>query len=190
MAYPQLNSEITHGNFSLEKFLRDIFVQITKGVNWIRFNNAEAGSAPSTEATGGDTNVSMRLDAKGTGVIGTNQPLVEEMAQVAVTDTATLTIAQLIQKVIDGTPTAAAAYTLPTAALLVAGIANARAGDSFWFCINNKSAGAFTITVAAGSGGTADGTLTVAQNVIRSFLVTITNVTAASEAYFVYGMGA
>jgi hypothetical protein len=88
----------------------------------------------------------------------------------------------------DLTPTAAAIYTLPTAANLVGGIANARVGDSFWFCINNKSAGANTITLAAG-GGTVDGTLTVAQNVIRNFLVIITNVTSASEAYFVYGMG-
>jgi len=247
MPLPQLNSEVTHGNFSLEKFLSGIFKQVTRAVNWVQFGNAATGdnpsietvgndtnvgldvtskgtggitlwagaktrrllklvnvasavnevqispaatgAAPLVEVTGGDTNVSMRLDAKGIGVIGTNQPLVEEMAQVAVTDTVTLTIAQLIQKVIDGTPTAAATYTLPTAALLVAGIANARVGDSFWLCINNKSAGAFTITVAAGAGGTADGTLTVAQNVIRNFLVIVTNVTAASEAYSVYGMG-
>lgn len=114
----------------------------------------------------------------------------EEMTQTALTDTATVTTAQLLTKILDGTPTSGATYTLPTAALLVEGIANAQVGDSFLFVINNKAASALTITVAAGSGGTADGTLTVAQNVIRAFVVTITNVTASSEAYFVYGLGA
>jgi len=40
--------------------------------------------------------------------------------------------------------------------------------------------------VVAGSGGTGDGTLTVAQNIIRAFLILITNVT--TPAYFVYGI--
>ena len=113
----------------------------------------------------------------------------EKMAQTALIGTATVTAAQLLTKVLDGTPTAAATYTLPTAALLVAAVANAKVGDSFIFVVNNKSAGANTITIAGGAGGTADGTLTVAQDVIRAFLVIITNVTAAAEAYFVYGLG-
>ncbi len=109
--------------------------------------------------------------------------------QTALTDTATVTIAQILNRWLDGTPTAAATYTLPTAALLVAGIPNARVGMEVEFLINNKSGGANTITVEAGSGGTADGTLTVAQNVIRTFKILVTNVTASSEAYFVYGIG-
>lgn len=113
----------------------------------------------------------------------------EVVTQTAVTDTATITVAQLLTKVLDGTPTAGATYTLPTAALLVAGMKDAKVGDSFMFVINNKAGSALTITVAAGSGGTADGTLTVAQNVIRSFMVIVTNVTSAAEAYFVYGIG-
>ena len=118
-----------------------------------------------------------------------NDPLAYKATQTAVTDTATITAAQLITQVLDGTPTAGATYTLPTAALLVAGIANSKVGTSFMFFVNNKAASALTITVAGGTGGTADGTLTVAQNVIRGFLVIITNVTSASEAYFVYGLG-
>jgi len=114
--------------------------------------------------------------------------LVSKRTQTAVTDTATITAAQLITGILDGTPTDAATYTLPTAALLVAGIANCKVGSSFFFAVNNKAGGAYTITVAAGSGGTADGTLTVAQNVIRLFLVIITNVTSSSEAYSVYGL--
>ena len=111
------------------------------------------------------------------------------MTQTALTATATVTAAQLLTKVLDGTPTAAATYTLPTAALLVAAMTGVRVGDSFLVAVNNKSAGANTITMAGGTGGTADGTLTVAQDVIRLFLVIVTNVTAASEAYFVYGIG-
>ena len=114
--------------------------------------------------------------------------LVSKRTQTAVTNTATITAAQLITGILDGTPTSAATYTLPTAALLVAGIANCKVGSSFFFAVNNKAGGAYTITVAAGSGGTADGTLTVAQNVIRLFLVIITNVTSSSEAYYVYGL--
>ena len=127
------------------------------------------------------------------GIITTNKDMVivdDELAskrtQTAVTDTATITAAQVLTGILDGTPTAAATYTLPTAALLVAGIANCKVGSSFLLIVNNKSAGAFTITVAAGSGGTGDGTLTVAQNVIRAFLILITNVT--TPAYFVYGI--
>ena len=142
----------------------------------------------SSAGTGTDTNASLRLTAKGTGVIQATQPTVSYMVQTALTDTTTVTIAQLMTKIIDGTPTGAAAYTLPTAALLVGGIANCRVGDSFMFFVNNKSAGANTITVGAGSGGTGDGTLTVAQNIIRAFLITVTNVTASTEAYFVYGI--
>jgi len=114
--------------------------------------------------------------------------VVSKRTQTAVTNTATITAAQLITGVLDGTPTAGATYTLPTAALLVAGIYNVQVGSSFFFAVNNKATDAYTITVAAGSGGTADGTLTVAQNVIRLFLVIITNVTSSSEAYFVYGI--
>lgn len=126
-----------------------------------------------------DSDDSMVVVRKGVG---------EKMSQTALIDTATVTAAQVLTKVIDGTPTVAATYTLPTAALLVAAIPSVAVGTSFSFLVNNKSAGANTITVAAGVGGTGDGTLTVAQNVIRAFLIIITNVTATTEAYFVYGI--
>lgn len=163
---------------------------VASAVNEFTVTNAATGTAPSIAATGGDTNISLTLTAKGTGVIQARSAITEKRTQTATTDTATLTIAQLLTKVLDATPTAAAAYTLPTAANLVAGIANCKVGDSFEFLINNKAAGAFTVTVGAGAGGTADGTLTVAQNVIRRFTIIVTNVTGAAEAYFVYGEGA
>lgn len=105
--------------------------------------------------------------------------------ETGVDDTATVTAAQLLKRILDAVPTAAATFTLPTAALLAAAIPGVEAGDSFTFVITNNSAGANTITVAAGSGGTADGTLTVAQNVARMFLLTFTS----TSAYTVYGLG-
>lgn len=144
------------------------------------------GSAAAKKATFDASADQLVLDGLALQVSGM---FTEKTTQTALTDTATVTAAQLLTKVLDGTPTAAATYTLPTAASLVAALANPKVGDSFIFVVNNKAASALTITMAAGSGGTADGTLTVAQNVIREFLVIITNVTAASEAYFVYGIG-
>lgn len=102
----------------------------------------------------------------------------------------TLTPAEVIGGVIDGVPTGAATYTLPTAADLVAGMPGCKVGDMFEFIVTNNSGGANTITMAANaSGGTGDGTLTVAQNVVRKFAVRITNVTPSSEAYTLYGIG-
>ena len=142
---------------------------------------------------GQQVKVYRELQMLNAGIITTNKDMVivdDELAskrtQTAVTDTATITAAQVLTGILDGTPTAAATYTLPTAALLVAGIANCKVGSSFLLIVNNKSAGAYTITVAAGASGTGDGTLTVAQNVIRAFLILITNVT--TPAYFVYGI--
>ena len=114
--------------------------------------------------------------------------LIDRRTKTAKTDNVTLTIAELLTKVIDGTPTGAAAYTLPTAALLVAGIRGCRVGDSFDFIVNNISGGANTITVAAGAGGTGYGTLTVAQNIARRFCIVVTNIGSGTEAYSVYGI--
>jgi len=66
----------------------------------------------------------------------------------------TLTIAELLTKIIDATPTATgatAAYTLPTGTLCDAG-ATFETNDSFdWILINNALAAADTITVTAGT---------------------------------------
>lgn len=162
---------------------------VASAVNEFTVSNAAAGAAPTVAATGGDTNISVDLVPKATGVVRARSLGLQKVTQTALTDSATLTIAQILTGIIDGTPTGAASYALPTAAAFVAGIPNARVGDSFTFLINNKSAGANTITVTAG-GATIDGTVTVAQNVIRRFTTIVTNVTGSSEAYFVYGEGA
>lgn len=139
--------------------------------------------------------VYQELQLLNAGVITTNKDmvivddeLVSKRTQNAMINTDTVSVGDCIAGVIDGTPTGAANYTFPSASDLVAGIANCKVGSSFLLVINNKSSGANTITVIAGSGGTADGTLTVAQNKIRAFLILITNIT--SEAYFAYGLGA
>lgn len=176
-------------NFGFDGLEALVLKEVASAVNEVALSSAATAGAPKVEAQGDDTDVSLDLTAKGTGVIAARSALVHKTTQTALIDTATVTIAQLITKVLDGTPTAAATYTLPTAALLVGGIANCAVGDSFEFAINNKSSGANTITVAAGAGGTADGTLTVAQNVVRTFKIIVTNVTSSSEAYFVYGIG-
>jgi hypothetical protein len=76
----------------------------------------------------------------------------------AVTDTATLTTAQILSGHIVGTPTAAATYTLPTgtvfaAAVVAAGYKTPAAGDSWDFSITNAATtDTYDITVAGASG--------------------------------------
>lgn len=69
----------------------------------------------------------------------------------------TLTIAELLTGIINATPTATgatAAYTLPTGALIDAGV-TMEVDDSFdWVLINNALAAADTITVTADTGHT------------------------------------
>lgn len=142
---------------------------------------------------GQQVKVYRELQLLNTGIITTNKDMVivdDELAskttQTAVTGDSTLTItaAQLITGVLDADPSENSTYTLPTASDLVDGIANSKAGSSFFFVVNNTSA--FVVTVEAGSDGADDGTLTVAAGVIRSFLIIITDV--STPAYFVYGL--
>lgn len=107
----------------------------------------------------------------------------------AMTDDATVADGAFRGGVIDGTPTAAADYTTRTAAQLVAEFAGCAVGDAFIVIINNKSSGANTITVVAGTGVTLDGTVTIAQNVCRAFVGFFTNVSSGSEAVSLYGIG-
>lgn len=90
-------------------------------------------------------------------------------------DVATLTAAELLAGMIEGTPGAARDYTTDTAANIVAAISGAQVGSSFSFYINNKDAGN-AITLVAGDGVTLDGTLTVAAGAVRHFIATVTAV--------------
>lgn len=90
-------------------------------------------------------------------------------------DTATLTVNQVSQGVLKGTPTSAATYTTPSATAWCAAfpqLANQGASNG-WFdlYVLNTSAGANAITLAGGSGVTLRGTGTAAQNAERHFRV-------------------
>lgn len=74
-----------------------------------------------------------------------------------------------------GTLGAGANITTPTAALIVAALHCPTVGTSYRLRITNRSGGAFSWTVVAGSGITLTGTATIAQNTWREFVVTVTN---------------
>jgi hypothetical protein len=75
-------------------------------------------------------------------------------APATATVTATLTVAQFTNGILLGSPsTSAAAYTLPTAALLDATLTNAKVGSSFDLSVVNvdgSSSGVITMTTATG----------------------------------------
>lgn len=103
------------------------------------------------------------------------------------TDTATITTVQVLGALLNGTPTAAASYTTPTATLLIAGMPTCVVNSTIYnWAIRNTSGGANTITVLAGAGVTLAGTMTVAQNAQRQFLVSPTNCT--TPAVTIYAM--
>ena len=79
--------------------------------------------------------------------------------------------------------------TLPNASDLVEAIQGCMVGTSFQFHVRNTSGTAIAITIAVGTGGTASGTMTVAQSNAKTFMVVFTNVTVGSEAYTVYSLG-
>ena len=90
-------------------------------------------------------------------------------------DSATLTVAQLTNGIIIGTPTTTAAYTLPLASDVDAALTNAKIGSTFDFrVINTTTAGVITMTTntgwTIGSGGS-QGLMTIAATAgtVRSF---------------------
>jgi len=88
-------------------------------------------------------------------------------APTAETDTATITIAELLTGIITGTPTANATYTLPTGTLTDAGV-DLVAGGSIDWCVINLDA-TYTITVAAGTAHTVVGGMVVAVSSSAQF---------------------
>lgn len=79
----------------------------------------------------------------------------------------------------------ASAATLPDADDLVAAF-GLTVGDRIRTIYRNTADNAEAITVAAGSGGTALSTMTIAQNQAKELIIVCTNATASSEAYVVY----
>lgn len=105
---------------------------------------------------------------------------------------ATLTAAQLLGGVIVRDPNGGArSDTLPTAALLVAAVPNAKVGDLVRCKIINGADAAEAITLLVGAGGAFDANQTAASQVIpqngsKDLLIRLTNVTPAAEAYVAY----
>lgn len=99
----------------------------------------------------------------------------------------TLTVAQLLaydsfRKNV--TLTANRALTLPTAALLVAGLSGAKVGTSLVFSVTTGAlSGSGDVVVTAGTGGTTLGTMTVDTSLQSQFRVRLTNVSSGTEAY-------
>ena len=85
-------------------------------------------------------------------------------APISVTATATLTAAQLVNGLIlaNNGVTSAQTYTLPTVALLEAALANTdRIGTTFQFRVVNLGTSSGTAIIAAGTGWTVTGSLTM-----------------------------
>jgi len=78
-----------------------------------------------------------------------------------------------------GTLAADAALTLPTAAAIFGGVPNAAAGQTYRLRVINTGSG-HTWTVTTNTGLTLSGTMTVATNTWRDFIVTLTSATAVT----------
>ena len=84
-------------------------------------------------------------------------------------DDDTLTVAQLINGIILGSPSTTAAYTLPLAAGVDTTLTNAKVGSTFDFRVINVT-GSGTITVTTNTGWTLVGLMTIiAAGAVRAF---------------------
>lgn len=109
----------------------------------------------------------------------------------AVTYTAADVMGGFIQRDTNG---GARTDNLPKASDLVPAIEGAVVGSSIKVLIKNTASGANTLTVAVGTGGTANSgdTLTVAQNNIKEFLIVVTALPDAygnGATYTLYSLG-
>lgn len=111
-------------------------------------------------------------------------------ATVATATAYTLSPGEILGGLILQDPTGGAVTTtLPTAALMLAAVPGAMINQGFYFDIVNTADANETITTAAGTGGTGAGTLTIAQNNGKRFVLYFTNVLPGSEAYTYRSLG-
>jgi hypothetical protein len=96
-------------------------------------------------------------------------------APATATDSATLTVTQLTNGIIIGTPTTTAAYTLPLATDVDSTLSNTKTGSTFDFrVINTTTAGVITMTTNTGwtigsSGSQGLMTIAATAGTVRSF---------------------
>jgi len=123
------------------------------------------------------------------GIMTTGKPIADfKVATTLSAGSQTLTRAHVLGGFIIFPAGGAETLTLPTAALLLAGLPGAKVGAAIEFTVRNTAGAANTATVAAGTGGTVSGTATIAQNNSKRFLLVFTNVTN-SPAYTAYSLG-
>ena len=93
----------------------------------------------------------------------------------------TLTTAELIEGIVDGTPTGNRTITTPTAAAIITalGIQN-KVGQTFELTIVNKATSTHKFTLTAGSGVTIVGDAEVAAATSGTFIFRVTSSTAVS----------
>lgn len=105
---------------------------------------------------------------------------------VATATAVTLAAAQLLGGLILQDPAGGAVTsTTDTAANIIAAITQAGVGNAFEFTIRNTADASEAITVAAGTGVTLSGTMTIAQNNSKRFLCVVT----ASTTVTIYSLG-
>lgn len=113
---------------------------------------------------------------------------VKGIAALATAGNLTYTAAQVLSGFINRDPAGGARSDVtPTAAEIVGAIDNCMIGDSVMLTIRNAADAAETITVTAGTNVTLTGTMTIAQNYLREFLVTVTAVTTPAVTFLTLG---
>lgn len=133
--------------------------------NYLQVVGSASTAAPILSAQGTDTNISLQLTPKGTGIVLTNQntPVVKDA-------TATLLIADVLSQIITSTSATAVTLTLPTGTLTDAGISGGTSAVNTafeWSIINTGATNA--VTLAAGANHTIVGSGTVALSTSARF---------------------
>lgn len=126
-------------------------------------------------------------------VIGATGEVFRRTTATTITTTAAVTYtgAQFINNLILRDPNGAGRSDVtPTAALLVSAIGKgAQVGSTIDFVIRNTADANETITMTAGTGVTLSGTMTIAQNNSKRFLLVIDAITPGAEAATLYSVG-
>lgn len=158
--------------------------------NWSGPIATEAGVVAQRPNT---PNLSLPLTAAGTGVVMNTQCLpvfFTNPTTLATAGVVNYTAEQLKTGLILRDPNGAGrSDVFPTAAALVAAFPGAVVGTTFEVTIRNTADAAETITMTTNTGLTLSGTMTIAQNNQRSFLVRLSNVTAGAQAATIFSMG-
>ncbi len=165
------NKTLTAPKFADAGFIADangneeiIFTTTTSAVNEITLANAATGNAPSITASGGDTNIDLKIGAKGTGEVKHTTATYQDL--VAATDGATVTF-----DVSDGN-----IQTVTLGGNRTLAISNAKVGQVFMLRLQQDATGSRTVTwftTIKWAGGSAPTLTTTANKAdILGFLVT------------------